>query len=238
MWCLYPPVRTIKCGIASRFSTRPRKVCRLLGAEIANEEPPGEFTTCPDILGDRSHELGGVTEERLGRVDADWQLRGSHGFIADCDRSGLKSAREGFDEGQDLAEEFIPAGDLAEAGFFEVGGGRGRVDAGLEDAQAVRAVFEMGIDAVAEVAAGEFAQAGLGGEVFFADAGQIDLVHGAEGAEPTQTFTRGSATELQATLHIVERKRFRSAEEEAVNFADGAGQREGSEDMNKKGDGL
>ena len=55
----------------------------VLRAEIANEEPPGEFTPSPYILGDRSHELGGMTEERLGRVDADWQLRGSHGFIAD-----------------------------------------------------------------------------------------------------------------------------------------------------------
>jgi hypothetical protein len=32
-------------------------------------------------------------------------------------------AREGFDEGEDFAEKLIPAGDLAEAGFFEVGGG-------------------------------------------------------------------------------------------------------------------
>jgi hypothetical protein len=39
-------------------------------------------------------------------------------------------------------------------------------------------------------------------------------------------------------LHIVERERFRRAEEEAVDFADGARQREGSEDMNKKRDRL
>jgi hypothetical protein len=96
----------------------------------------------------------------------------------------------------------------------------------------------MGIDAVAEVAAGELAQAGLGGEMFFADAGQVDLVHGTEGAEPAQAFTRGPTTELQTGLHIVERERFGRAEEESVNFTDGAGQREGSEDMNKKRDGL
>ena len=156
----------------------------------------------------------------------------------EIDRTGLKLACEGFDERQDFAKKLIPAGDLTEAGFFEMGGGRVGVDAGLEDAEAVGAVFEMGIDAVAEVAAGELAQAGFGGEVFLADAGQIDVVHGAEGAEPAQAFARGSATELQATLNIVERERFRSAEEEAVNFTDGARQREGSKDMDKKCDGL
>ena len=139
-------------------------------------------------------------------------------------KSDSEFACEGFDKGEDFGEEFIPAGDLTEAGFLEVGCGRGGVDAGLEDAQAVGAIFEMGIDAVAEVAAGELAQAGFGGEVFFADAGQVDLVHGAEGAEPAQAFARGAATELQATLNIVERERFRSAEEEAVNFTDGARQ--------------
>ena len=96
----------------------------------------------------------------------------------------------------------------------------------------------MGIDAVAEVTAGELTQAGLGGEVFFADAGQVDLVHGAERAEPAQTFTRGPTTELQTGLHVVKGEGFRRAEEEAVDFADGAGQRESSEDMNKKRDGL
>jgi hypothetical protein len=39
-------------------------------------------------------------------------------------------------------------------------------------------------------------------------------------------------------LHIVERERFRSAKEEAVDFPDGARQREGSKDMDKKCDGL
>ena len=146
--------------------------------------------------------------------------------------------RESFDERQDLGEKLIPAGDLAEAGFFEMSGGRVGVDAGLEDAQAVGAVFEMGIDAVAEVTACQLAQAGFSGEVFFADAGQVDLVHGAEGAEPAEAFARGSATELQAGLHIVERERFRCAEEESVNFTDGARQRESSKDMNKKCDGL
>ena len=156
----------------------------------------------------------------------------------EIDQNRSEFARESFDEGQDLAEEFIPAGDLAEAGFLEVGGGRGVVDAGLKDTEAVGAVFEVGIDAVAEVSAGELSQAGLGGEVFFADAGQVDLVHGTERAEPAQAFACGSATELQATLHIVERERFRRAEKESVNFSDGAGQREGSEDMDKKCDGL
>ena len=146
--------------------------------------------------------------------------------------------RESFDEGEDLGEKLIPAGDLAEAGFLEVGGGRGGVDSGLEDAQAAGAVFEMGIDAIAEVTAGELAQAGLGGEVFFADTGQVDLVHGAERAKPAQSLACGSATELQAGLHIVERERFRCAEEESVNFTDGARQRESSKDMNKKCDGL
>ena len=74
--------------------------------------------------------------------------------------------------------------------------------------------------------------------MFFADARQVNLVHGAEGPEPAQAFARGAATELQAGLHIVERERFRCAEEETVNFTDGAGQRESSEDMNKKRDRL
>jgi hypothetical protein len=37
------------------------------------------------------------------------------------DQKRSEFAREGFDEGEDFAEEFIPAGDLTEAGFFEVG---------------------------------------------------------------------------------------------------------------------
>ena len=96
----------------------------------------------------------------------------------------------------------------------------------------------MGVDAVAEIAAGELAQTGLGGEMLFADAGQVDLVHGAERAEPAQAFARGAATELQAGLHVVEREGFLRAEKEAVNFTDGTGQRKRSEDVNKKRDGL
>ena len=113
-----------------------------------------------------------------------------------------------------------------------------RVDTRLEAAETVRAVFEVGVDAVAEVAAGELAQTGLCGEVFFADAGQVDLVHGAERAEPAQAFARGAATELQAHLHVVEREGLLRAEEKAVNFTDGTGQRQCSEDVNKKFNGL
>ena len=63
----------------------------------------------------------------------------------EIERTRSKFASEDFDERQDLAEEFIPAGDLAEAGFLEVGGARGVVDAGLEDAQAASSLSELKI---------------------------------------------------------------------------------------------
>lgn len=85
-------------------------------------------------------------------------------------------ASEGFHEREGFAEKPIPARDLSEAGFFEWGAGRGGVDGGFERAETGGTVFEMGIDAVAEVAAGELAQAGLCGEMLFADAREIDLV--------------------------------------------------------------
>ena len=47
----------------------------VLRAEIADEEAPGEFATCPDVAGDRANELGGMTEERLRRVNADGKIR-------------------------------------------------------------------------------------------------------------------------------------------------------------------
>ena len=87
----------------------------------------------------------------------------------ETDQTRSEFSGEDFDERKGFSEKLIPAGDLAEAGFLEVGGGRGGIDARLEDAEAVRAVFEVGVDAVAEVAAGELAQTGLGSKVFFAD---------------------------------------------------------------------
>ena len=41
----------------------------------------------------------------------------------EIDQTRSEFAGEGFDEGEGFAEEFIPAGDLADAGFFEGGGG-------------------------------------------------------------------------------------------------------------------
>jgi len=41
----------------------------------------------------------------------------------EIDQNRSEFARESFDEGEDFAEKLIPAGDLTEAGFFEVGGG-------------------------------------------------------------------------------------------------------------------
>ncbi len=126
----------------------------------------------------------------------------------EIDRTGLKFAGEDFDEGEGFSKKLIPAGDLAEAGFLEVGGGRGGINTGLEDAEAAGAVFEVGVDAVAEVAAGELAQ----------------------------TFARGAAAELQAHLHVVKREGFLRAEKEAVNLTDGARQRQCPEDVDKKCD--
>jgi hypothetical protein len=42
-----------------------------LGAEVADEEAPGEFASGPDVAGDVAYEFGWVAEERLGGVDAD-----------------------------------------------------------------------------------------------------------------------------------------------------------------------
>jgi hypothetical protein len=96
----------------------------------------------------------------------------------------------------------------------------------------------MGMNAVAEVATGELAQAGLGSEVFFADSREIDLVHGTERAKPAETFARRAATELETMLHVIQRERLLSAEEKAINFTDGTWQREDTEDTNKKRNGL
>ena len=94
------------------------------------------------------------------------------------------------------------------------------------------------MNAVAEVATGELAQAGLGSEVFFSDSREIDLVHGTERAKPAEALAGRTATELETMLNVIQRKRLLSTEEEAINFSDGARQREYSEDTNKKRDGL
>jgi hypothetical protein len=96
----------------------------------------------------------------------------------------------------------------------------------------------MGMNAVAEVATGELAQAGLGSEVFFSDSREIDLVHGTERAKPAEALAGRTATELQAGLHIVEGEGLLSTEEETINFTNRPRQREYSEDTNKKRDGL
>jgi len=123
---------------------------------------------------------------------------------------------------------------LAEAGLLEVGGRGLEVDRGLEGFEAGGAVFKVGIDAVTEVAAGEFAEAGFRCEVFLADAGQVNLIHRTEGAEPAQTFAGRAPAELKPVLHIIEGERFRRAEEEAVNFPDRPGQRQDGEDLGEK----
>jgi hypothetical protein len=41
----------------------------------------------------------------------------------EIDQTRSEFAGEDFDERKDFGEEFIPAGDLADAGFFEWGGG-------------------------------------------------------------------------------------------------------------------
>jgi hypothetical protein len=64
------------------------------------------------------------------------------------------------------------------------------------------------------------------------------LVYGPKRAKPTETFARRAATELETMLNVIQRKRLLSTEEEAINFSDGARQREYSEDTNKKRDGL
>ena len=58
-----------------------KKGLPVLRAEVADEEPPGKFASGPDVAGERADELGRMAEERLGRIDADWKLRGGHGFI-------------------------------------------------------------------------------------------------------------------------------------------------------------
>jgi len=159
--------------------------------------------------------------------------------VSECEGwNFLKFASEDFDERQNFAEKFIPAGDLAEAGFFEMGGGGSWVDAGFEGTEAAGAVFEMGIYAVAEVAAGELAQTGLGSEVLFANPRNVNLVDSTEGTKPAQTLAGRSPTQLQTRLHIVERKGLWGAEKEAVNFSDGARERESTEDVNEECDRL
>jgi hypothetical protein len=96
----------------------------------------------------------------------------------------------------------------------------------------------MGMNAVAEVAAGELAQAGLSSEVFFSDSREIDLVHSTERTKPAEAFAGRAATELETMLHVIQRKRLLSTEEEAINFTNRARQREYSENTNKKRDGL
>lgn len=96
----------------------------------------------------------------------------------------------------------------------------------------------MRVDAVAEVAARELAQTGLCSEVFFSDSRDIDLVHGTERAKPAEALAGRAATELETMLHVIQRKRLLSTEEEAINFTNRPRQREYSENTNKKRDGL
>ena len=96
----------------------------------------------------------------------------------------------------------------------------------------------MRVDAVAEIATGELAETCLGAEVFFSDSREIDLIHGAKRTKPAEALAGRAATELQAGLHVIQRKRFLSTEEEAINFTNRPRQREYSENTNKKRDGL
>jgi len=81
---------------------------------------------------------------------------------------------------------------------------------------------EVGLDAVAEVAARESAKADLSGEVVLAGAVDGDEVHGAEGAEHAESLADGAFAQLQASDEIIEGQRLLAAIEEAVDFPQGA----------------
>ena len=57
---------------------------------------------------------------------------------------------------------------------------------------------EVGLDAVAEVAARKSAEADLGSEVVLAGAIDRDEVHGAEGAEHAESLTDGAFAQIEA----------------------------------------
>ncbi len=61
-------------------------------------------------------ESRGLTEESGGEPS-------EVGFTLHGPGRESEFAGEGFDEGEDFTEEFIPARDLADAGFFEMRGG-------------------------------------------------------------------------------------------------------------------
>ena len=158
--------------------------------------------------------------------------------VAELKNTGSELAREGLHDGQNLAHEFIPARDLAGAGFLE-GGFRLALDnAVFKKAEAFRAILQMRVDAVAQVAGGKLAEAGLGSEMLLAHPGQIHRIHRAERTQPAQPFARGAFADAEPLDDVIQRQRLLGAEKQPVDFADGSWQRQRREGMDKKRNGL
>ena len=110
----------------------------------------------------------------------------------------------------------------------------GEFSGGFADGfEAFAAGAEVGFDLFAQEAAGEFAQAGLGGEMLPALAFDVNALDGPGVPQPAQALAGGSAAEAQALGHVVEAERRLGAEKEAVDFAIGTGQREDAGDVDE-----
>jgi len=97
---------------------------------------------------------------------------------------------------------------------------------------------EVGLDAVAEVAARESAKADLSGEVVLAGAVDGDEVHGAEGAEHAESLADGAFAQVKAGDEVVEGQGLLAAVEEAVDFPQRARQGEDGKGPDEEVDGF
>lgn len=151
---------------------------------------------------------------------------------------GLKLPGECLEDGEDFAEEAVPGEELVDPLLLEVFLHGIRIANPQEGFDPCLPSPEVGLDAVAEVAARESAEANLGGEVVLAGAVDGDEVHGAEGAEYAESLADGAFAQVEAGDEVVEGQGLLAAVEEAVDFPQGARQGEDGKGPDEEVDGF
>ena len=145
---------------------------------------------------------------------------------------------ECLEDGEHFAEEAVPGEELVDPLFLEVVPGGVAVAYLPKGFDPCLPSPEVGLDAVAEVAARESAEADLGGEVVLAGAVDGDEVHGAKGAEHAESLADGAFAQVEVGDEVVEGQGFLAAVEEAVDFPQGARQREDGKGPDEEVDGF
>jgi hypothetical protein len=152
-----------------------------------------------------------------------------------CSAEQGASLRGDFlDDGQEVVEEAVPRFEFAEAGGLEFGVGRVPVDHRTQALEMTVGIFQMRLDAQAQKTAGQAAQVEFGAVMLLAHAGQEDALDGAGLPQPFEPLEGPAATGPEQGHDFVEIERLRRGEEQTVDLADGARQREGDHGADKK----